>query len=68
MPRDSGATGSVIDEIFALKPNEVADFINRCRRERRLSEIIQELNADVLNPLSPRKADAEAALERMGFI
>lgn len=55
-------------EISAMTENEISQFISRERRVKRLSQTVRSLNRDALSDDRERRARAEAAIRKLGFI
>lgn len=62
--RKTPTAASVLD----MKPSEVAPFVRKCLRERRLSDIVKDLNNDVVFGAPEQSNKARRALKHIGFI
>ncbi|NDV01892.1 hypothetical protein [Pseudoroseicyclus tamaricis] len=62
------AAGKAAATITDLREEEVAPFLKRSISQHALSQMMRELNADMLSASPHRRAAAEAALSRIGFL
>ena len=68
MMKNAVEPSTAAQRIHNLRDDEVGDFVKRSIAEHRLSPMMKELNAAVLSENPGRRADAEAALARIGFL
>ncbi|MBI1416447.1 MAG: hypothetical protein GC146_04415 [Limimaricola sp.] len=68
MPHELQDSVTIVTAIEALEVDDVAAFVTRHIRERRLTRIVRTLNRDTLSSDVARRQRAENALHRIGFI
>ena len=64
----ASAPHSAVNVIGSLKEDEIGPFLKRQIARQALTPMMRELNADMLSHQPSRRAAAEAALARIGFL
>ena len=68
MLQDHREAGPTARRIASLTADEVPSFITTSTMDRQLHVIMQDLNTDILSSNRARRAAAEAALRKLGFL
>jgi len=61
-------TDSTLSQVLSLRDEEVNEFLREAIMNKRLSAVMESLNAELLNGAPERKTQAGEAINRLGFI